>query len=134
MKGQPEITYDPVSDRIAKTLNRIPWVGSYFSRIYLWRFCTFNFMIVGASGMLLSYFLYEGFFRTYMSPYPGGLFLGMLLTTFLVFLWNYFWNRHWSLGINSQILTMDKPELEELQCRIRLLLSQKFSNSESTDV
>lgn len=120
-------TYDPVSDGIAKNLLRVPIIGSYISRIYLWRFCTFNFMIVGASGMLLSYFLYEGFFRNFMSVYPGGLFMGMMITTFLVFFWNYIWNKKWSLGINSQILTMNKPELQDLHERVRVLLKQKFS-------
>jgi len=119
-------TYDAVSDGIAKNLMRVPKIGAFLSRIYLWRFCTFNFMIVGASGMLLSYFLYEGFFRTFMGVYPGGLFLGMMITTILVFCWNYIWNKHWSLGINSQILTMNKPELQELNERVKALLKQKF--------
>lgn len=121
-------TYDPLSDRISQLLSRIPGVGSYLSRIYLWRFCTFNFMIVGASGMLLSYALYEGFFRTFMSPFPFGLFFGMLITTVIVFCWNYLWNKKWSLGINSQILTMKKDELMELRRNVDLLLKQKFSH------
>lgn len=130
MKGKKKLcpTYDPVSDRISQLLNKIPAVGSYLSRIYLWRFCTFNFMIVGASGMLLSYLLYEGFFRTVMISFPGGLFLGMMITTILVFCWNFIWNKKWSLGINSQILTMKKAELQELQEKVDALLSQKFSH------
>ena len=122
------ITYDPVSDGIAQNLKRIPMVGCQLSRIYLWRFCTFNFMIVGASGMLLSYLLYEGFIRTVMSVYPGGLFMGMMITTLLVFFWNFIWNKKWSLGINSQILTMKKDELQDLQIRVDQLLKQKFSH------
>ena len=122
------MTYDAVSDKISQLLSRVPGVGGYLSRIYLWRFCTFNFMIVGASGMLLSYFLYEGFFRNFMGGYPGGLFLGMMVTTLLVFFWNFIWNKKWSLGINSQILTMKKPELQDLQERVDVLLSQKFSH------
>jgi len=78
--------------------------------------------------MLLSYFLYEGFFRNFMGGYPGGLFLGMMVTTLLVFFWNFIWNKKWSLGINSQILTMKKPELQDLQERVDVLLSQKFSH------
>ena len=128
-KKKPECpTYDPVSDKISQLLAKIPALGSFLSRIYLWRFCTFNFMIVGASGMLLSYFLYEGFFRIFMISFPGGLFMGMVITTALVFVWNYFWNKKWSLGINSQILTMKKNELQDLQLRVDLLLKQKFSH------
>jgi len=78
--------------------------------------------------MLLSFLLYEGFFRIMLGDFWGGTFLGMLITTLLVFLWNYIWNKHWSLGINSQILTMKRGELEELQCRIRALLEQKFDH------
>lgn len=121
-------TYDAVSDGIAKNLMRVPKIGAFLSRIYLWRFCTFNFMIVGASGMLLSYFLYEGFFRTFMRSFPGGMFIGMMITTILVFFWNYIWNKHWSLGINSQILTMKRGDLEELHYRIQALLKQKFDH------
>lgn len=121
-------TYDPVSDQISQLLMKIPGVGSYLSRIYLWRFCTFNFMIVGASGMVLSYFLYEGFFRTFLSSYPGGMFMGMMITTLLVFFWNFIWNKRWSLGINSQILTMKKDELQELGIKVDQLLKQKFSH------
>lgn len=119
-------TYDPLSDRISQILLRFPGIGKYISQVYLWRFCTFNFMIVGASGMLLSYFLYEGFFRIFMSPYPFGLFSGMLITTVIVFFWNYFWNKKWSLGISSQILIMRKDELQKLHEKVGILLKQKF--------
>lgn len=130
-KPEPIITYDPSTDTINRYLLKIPYVGPLLSRVYLWRFCTFNFMIVGASGMLLSFLLYEGFFRTFMSPFPGGLFFGMMITTILVFLWNYFWNKNWSLGIRSQILTMKEEELLDLQKRVKLLLKQKFGNKGS---
>jgi len=122
------ITYDPVSDAISKYLLKVPGIGSYLSKVYLWRFCTFNFMIVGASGMLLSYFLYEGFFRTFAAGLPGGMFLGMMITTLLVFFWNFIWNKKWSLGINSQILTMKSDELKDLQYRVDQLLKQKFDH------
>jgi hypothetical protein len=122
------VTHDPKTDAINSYLLKVPYLGKYLSRIYLWRFCTFNFMIVGASGMLLSYLLYEGIFRIFMSPYPGGLFLGMMVTTILVFFWNFFWNKKWSLGINSQILTMKKDELELLNAKVERLLKQKFDH------
>ena len=76
--------------------------------------------------MLLSFILYEGVFRVVLGGFWGGTFLGMLITTLIVFLWNFFWNKHWSLGIKSQILTMNKSELLDLQERVRLLLKQKF--------
>lgn len=71
----------------------------------------FNFMLVGASGTLLSYLLYEGIFRPALSPLFGGAFMGMVITTILVFLWNFTWNKRWSLNFRAQILKMDVKEL-----------------------
>lgn len=76
--------------------------------------------------MVLSYLLYEGLFRTFMSPFPGGLFLGMLITTLIVFSWNYLWNKSWSLGVRSQLLMMKRTELEEIQLITEFLLKEKF--------
>jgi hypothetical protein len=128
LKKKIYVTYDPVSDKIAQLLNKIPLIGKYFSRIYLWRFSTFNFMIVGASGFFLSWLLYEGFFRILFASVWMGTLIGMLITTLLVFLWNYFWNKHWSLGINSQILTMKYDELSELREKVNVLLKSKFND------
>jgi hypothetical protein len=85
-------------------------------------------MIVGSTGFFLSWLLYEGFFRILLGGLWMGTLLGMLITTILVFLWNYFWNKTWSLGINSQILTMKKDELQVLQDKISQLLKSKFDH------
>jgi hypothetical protein len=103
--------YDPVTERIHELLGKIPRVGSQLARVYYWRPMMFNFMLVGASGTLLSYGLYEGIFRPALSPLFGGAFLGMVITTILVFLWNFTWNKRWSLNSRAQILKMDKKEL-----------------------
>lgn len=92
----------------------------------MWKPMLFNFMIVGASGMVLSWIIYEGFLRSLLVNFIGGTFFGMSLTTFLVFLWNYTWNKRWSLGIHSQLLHMKKHELLEISERLKVLLKQKF--------
>lgn len=78
--------------------------------------------------MILSFLLYEGFLRIVLSPFPGGTFLGMLVTTLIVFLWNYIWNKSWSLGVGSQLLMMKKDELMNLKENLELLLDQKFDH------
>lgn len=128
-KKKIKITHDPKTDAINGWLLKVPGIGCYLSRIYLWRFCTFNFMLVGASGFLLSWLLYEGFFRIVFSGFPFGTLIGMLITTVLVFLWNYFWNKTWSLGINSQILVMKHHELTELNAKVSQLLKEKFDHN-----
>lgn len=89
----------------------------------------FNFMLVGASGTVISWLLYEGIFRILFFPLPGGTFLGMVITTCLVFLWNYTWNRKWSLNSDAQIMKMKKHELQNLKSKVQKLLSQKFDES-----
>ena len=127
-KKYPVVTYDPSTDKINSYLLKVPGAGKLLSRLYLWRFCTFNFMIVGAIGMIIQFVLYEGIFRLMLKGFWGGTFLGMLITVFVVFMWNYVLNRHWSLGINSQIITMNKGDLLELQEKVKALLAQKFSH------
>jgi len=116
--------YDPLTENIINLLERIPVAKS----LYMWNPMLFNFMIVGASGMILSWIIYEGFLRSLMVNFLGGTFFGMLITTFLVFLWNYTWNKNWSLGIHSQIMHMKKYELQELNERLKVLLKQKFDH------
>ena len=116
--------YDPLTENISNLLERIPVA----KRLYMWKPMLFNFMIVGASGMILSWIIYEGFLRSILVNFLGGTFFGMLITTFLVFLWNYTWNKNWSLGIHSQIMHMKKYELQELHERIKVLLKQKFDH------
>ena len=127
-KKEQLVTYDPQTQRINDVLLKVPQAGKLFSRLYLWKFCTFNFMIVGATGMVIQFLLYEGFFRLLLGNFWGGTFLAMGITVFIVFMWNYFLNRHWSLGIHSQLITLDKGELLEIQEKIRVLLKQKFSH------
>lgn len=116
--------YDPLTENISNLLERIPAA----KRLYMWKPMLFNFMIVGASGMILSWIIYEGFLRSLMVNFLGGTFFGMLITTVMVFMWNYFWNKNWSLGIHSQIMHMKKYELQELHERIKVLLKQKFDH------
>ena len=124
--GNPH--FDPVTRGINDLLNRIPKVGATISRIYLWRYMMINVMIVGATGMILSFLLYEGIFRSLLIGIWGGTFLGMIITTLLVFFWNYFWNRHWSLSIDAQLYSMTKGELTVLQAQIKGLLKSKFDH------
>lgn len=114
--------YDPLTENISNLLEMIPFA----KRLYMWKPMLFNFMIVGSSGMILSWLIYEGLLRSLLVNFWGGTFFGMALTTFLVFLWNYTWNKNWSLGIHSQIMHMKKPDLQELNERVKVLLKQKF--------
>lgn len=117
---------DPVTRGISEQLHRIPKVGSSISRLYLWRYNMINTMIVGATGTVLSFLLYELAFRNLMFIIWGGAFLGMIITTFIVFFWNYFWNRHWSLSINAQLYSMSKGQLIDVHQRIVGLLKTKY--------
>lgn len=114
--------YDPFTEKICNLLKGVPFAKS----LYMWNPMLFNFMIVGASGMILSWIIYEGFLRSLMINLLGGTFLGMAVTTFIVFLWNYTLNKNWSLGIYSQILHLKKLELQGLNERVKVLLKQKF--------
>ena len=127
-KGKLYPKQDPATRKINRLILRIPKVGSRISQIYLWRSTMINFMIVGASGMILSFLLYEGLFRSLLIKFFGGTFLAMIITTLLVFIWNYLWNRHWSLSIKSQLLSMDKAELNVLSEKIDALLNSKFDD------
>jgi len=119
---------DPATRRINRLILKIPKVGARISQLYLWRYTMFNFMIVGGTGMVLSFLLYEGILRRILIVLWGGTFLGMLITTFIVFLWNFFWNQYWSLSIKSQLLNMDHQELLDLHDRVMLLLNSKFDD------
>ena len=89
----------------------------------------FNFMLIGATGMVLSWFLYEGVFRNLLLSLWMGTFLAMMITTLLVFVWNYFWNWRFSLSMDAQIYNMNRKELLALSDQVSLaLLSQKFNH------
>jgi hypothetical protein len=127
-KGKIYPKCDPATRRINRLILKIPKVGARISQLYLWRYTMFNFMIVGGTGMVLSFLLYEGILRRILIVLWGGTFLGMLITTFIVFLWNFFWNQYWSLSIKSQLLNMDHQELLDLHDQVMLLLNSKFDD------
>lgn len=76
--------------------------------------------------MIINYMLYEGIFRRILVFFWGGTFVAMLITTLLVFFWNYLWTKHWILSVKSRLLGMDKVELELLRDKINMLLESKF--------
>ena len=119
-------SWDKTSFFINDLILKIPYIGKSVSRLYLWKFMMFNFMLVGSSGMVISWILYEGFFRNILVSLWGGTFLAMFITTILVFMWNYVFNKKWSLGINSQIYIMKKHDLNILRGKVDSLLDQKF--------
>jgi hypothetical protein len=118
------ITSDPLTEKIGNLLLKTPKVGDKLARLYLWKPMMFNFMLVGASGTILSWILYEGIFRPFLSSLFGGTFIGMVITTLIVFLWNYTWNKRWSLKTDAQIMKMKKHELETLKAKIQKLLDR----------
>lgn len=120
-----EVPYDRVTVFIAGLLLSFPKIGKHLSNIYLWKPLMFNYMFVGASGTVLSWVLYEGIFRSFVAGFWGGTFLGMVATTILVFLWNYTWNRHWSLNPKAQVIRMKRVDLLELKALIDDLLDKE---------
>ena len=127
MRKGNKLAYDPLTEQIQHLLIRIPKVGALFARLYLWRAMMFNFMLVGSTGLVISWILYECVFRALFLNLWGGTFLGMTITTTLVFFWNYALNKRWSLNSTAQIMGMKKAELETLRETInKLLLEKRF--------
>jgi hypothetical protein len=108
--------YDGATKAVWKTLMafRIPFLANWYAKAPM----LFNYMIVGASGTILSWVLYEGIFRPLavltMAPILGmGLstLIGVTVNTLCIFMWNFIWNRKWSLNYKNQILKMTTKEL-----------------------
>jgi hypothetical protein len=131
MKRKIKLTYDPLTEKVQNLLLRIPVLGNGVCRFYLWQFMMFNFMIIGATGVILNFVLYEGFFRTLLMNLWGGTFLAFIITTTIVFLWNYLLNLKWSLNISAQIMKMKKQDLLALRENIDKILEKKFHASGS---
>jgi len=87
--------YDKATVLIAKVVNLLigslsPNLGFSCASFYLKRQRMFNFMIVGASGCLLGWALFNGY-RIVFSEV-----IAWIFTTLCVFFWNYFWNESWT--------------------------------------
>jgi putative flippase GtrA len=85
------IVLDVLTLKIYRFLKRlkIPFIAELYIKHYrLW-----NFMVVGASGTVLNWLLYEGIFRPL---FHFATLIGMVISTFIVFYWNYFWNKVWT--------------------------------------
>jgi len=126
MNKKKTIQYDRVTEWISGLLGKIPRAGKHLQALYLWKPLMFNYMLVGASGTVLSWVLYEGVFRIILVSLWGGTFLGMVITTVLVYLWNFTWNKHWSLKPSAQVMKMNRTDLMELRERIDGLLKSRF--------
>ncbi len=122
------LQYDRGTEWIAKLLGKVPRIGSWLSRGYLWKPSFFNFMIVGGSGVPLNWVLYEGLFRRILESFWGGTFLALTVTVILVFLWNYTWNKIWCFSPASQILQLKRDQLLELRDKIEVILSEKHDH------
>jgi hypothetical protein len=119
------LKYDPLTEQIGKMLIRIPRLGEQFAKFYLWKYMLFNYMIVGATGTVLNWFLYEIIVRPLVYWFWGGTFLGITLVTICVFYWNFTWNKRWSLKTEAQVMTMNRDHLLNLQEKITWLLHRK---------
>jgi len=126
MNQKTKMEYDPLTEQIKRLLLRIPTLGKRFAQMYLWKPMMFNFMLVGATGTFLNWILYELIFRNILVIFWGGTFIAMVLTTFLVFVWNFTWNKRWSLKPDAQIMKMKRDELQQLKSKIERLLSERF--------
>jgi len=134
LRKRNKLAYDPLTEQIQHLLIRIPRVGALFARLYLWRAMMFNFMLVGSIGLVISWILYEVIFRNIFFNLWGGTFLGMTVTTTLVFLWNYILNKKWSLNTTAQIRSMKVEELETLRETINRLLLEKRSDAKASGI
>lgn len=119
------LKYDPLTEQIGGILNRIPRMGKHAARFYFWKPMLFNYMLVGATGTFLNWFIYEMMIRPLVYCFWGGTFLGVTITTILVFFWNFTWNKRWSLKTDSQVMAMDYFQLRRLQEKIQLLIAEK---------
>jgi hypothetical protein len=119
------VKYDGLTEQIGQLLTRIPRVGEQIAKFYLWKYMLFNYMMVGASGVFLNWFVYEILIRPFVFRFWGGTFLGVTLTAIIVFYWNYTWNKRWSLKTDAQVMAMNKIQLMDLQEKITVLLKQK---------
>lgn len=113
-----KMKYDPITEGIKSLLEKIPRAGKYLAKLYLWKPMMFNYMLVGASGTVLSWLLYEGVFRVLLFELPFGTFLAMVIVTIIVYFWNFTWNKKWSLKVDSQIQGMNRIQLQELRRKI----------------
>ena len=119
------LKYDGLTEQIGQLLIRIPTIGPGIAKFYLWKHMLWNYMMVGASGVFLNWFVYEILIRPLVYRFWGGTLFGVALTAIIVFYWNYTWNKRWSLKTEAQIMAMKKPQLLNLQERINELLKEK---------
>jgi len=98
----------------------ISYVSFPLAKFYLWRSQMFNFMLVGASGCILGWLLFNIF-----RPFLVFEFLAWVVTTLCVFMWNYTWNKVWSLNAFAQLNFMKKARLQEMQERIGEILERR---------
>jgi putative flippase GtrA len=103
----------------------ISYVSFPLARFYLWRSQMFNFMLVGASGCILGWFLFNIF-----RPFLVFEFLAWVVTTLCVFMWNYTWNKVWSLNAFAQLNFMKRTQLQEMGERIGELLERRENESQ----
>lgn len=103
----------------------ISYVSFPLAKFYLWRSQMFNFMLVGASGCILGWLLFNIFRLILVFE-----FLAWVVTTLCVFMWNYTWNKVWSLNAFAQLNSMKIAKLEEMQERIAEILERKESESQ----
>lgn len=122
-------------DKVTIFIWKILWYmkigdSTFFANMYATSPMLYNFMLVGASGAVLQWILYEGIFRSMFSGFLGlgfGTFVGTATAVLCVFFWNFIWNKKWSLSIRSQILKMKPDELDATLKLITEIKNQKGS-------
>lgn len=103
--------YDKATQTIYKILR---YVG--LANVYMMAPMVLNYMVVGATGTVLNWAIYEHIFRPVFVVFgQPGTFVGIVITTVLVFLWNYYFNKRWSLSTRSQVLKMSHEKRQELK-------------------
>lgn len=82
-------TYDRVTSLISQVILAV--LGMTLARFYLRRYRMFNFMVVGATGCIVNWLIFN-LFRLFI-PIE---FIAFLFAVLITFLWNYIWNEAWT--------------------------------------
>lgn len=93
--------YDRVTVLIAKII--LEFAGLGLAKMYVKSCRLFNFMLVGATGTIFGWFL----FNLYRALLPWE-FVAYIFTVLTTFVWNYIWNERWTFRYKN----IEKPDEE----------------------
>lgn len=124
--------FDKATKTIWKLLTRLRL--RFLADTYIVHSMLFNFMVVGTSGVFLSWILFSVILRPLsMKIAPQGEFVAYVVTALCTFMWNFIWNKKWALNIKAQLIRLKREELSAAQQIIGDLLDEKDAERKSTE-